>query len=34
MIAGLVVLSGCTGLPEDIEPVTDFDGARYLGTWY
>lgn len=34
LIAGLVVLSGCTGLPEDIEPVTDFDGARYLGTWY
>ena len=34
LIAGLVVLSGCTGLPEDIEPVTGFDGDRYLGTWY
>ena len=34
LIAGLVVLSGCTGLPEDIEPVTGFDGDRDLGTWY
>lgn len=34
LIAGLVVLSGCTGLSEDIEPVTGFDGDRYLGTWY
>ena len=34
LIAGLVVLSGCTGLPEDMEPVTGFDGDRYLGTWY
>lgn len=34
LIAGLVALAGCTGLPEDIEPVTGFDGARYLGTWY
>jgi len=34
LIAGLVALSGCTGIPEDIEPVTGFDGDRYLGTWY
>ncbi|PTB94350.1 lipocalin [Marinobacter sp. B9-2] len=34
LIAGLVALAGCTGLPEDIEPVTGFDGDRYLGTWY
>ena len=25
---------GCTGIPEGIEPVTDFDQERYLGTWY
>jgi len=34
LIAGLVVLSGCTGLPEDIEPVSGFESDRYLGTWY
>jgi len=34
LIAGFVALAGCTGLPEDIEPVTGFDGDRYLGTWY
>ncbi len=28
------VLMGCTGIPEGIEPVTDFDQERYLGTWY
>ncbi len=27
-------LTACTGLPEGIEPVTPFDQARYLGTWY
>ena len=25
---------GCTGIPDGIEPVTDFDQERYLGTWY
>lgn len=34
LIVGLVGLTACTGLPEDIEPVTGFDGDRYLGTWY
>ena len=29
-----LVLIGCTGIPEGIEPVTDFDQERYLGTWY
>lgn len=27
-------LAGCTGVPDDIEPVTGFDADRYLGTWY
>ncbi|MAJ27481.1 MAG: lipocalin, partial [Halieaceae bacterium] len=31
-IAVLVV--GCTGLPDDVEPVADFDPERYLGTWH
>ncbi len=30
----LVALSGCTGMPEGVEPVTDFDKSRYLGTWH
>jgi apolipoprotein D and lipocalin family protein len=34
LIAGLIGLAGCTGLPEDIEPVTGFQSDRYLGTWY
>ncbi|MGF2735912.1 lipocalin family protein [Marinobacter sp. DUT-1] len=32
--ATLLLLAGCTGLPEDIEPVAGFDKNRYLGTWY
>ncbi|OJS98731.1 lipocalin family protein [Marinobacter nauticus] len=30
----LLLLTGCTGLPKGIEPVTGFDQDRYLGTWY
>jgi apolipoprotein D and lipocalin family protein len=30
----LLLLSGCAGLPEGIQPVTDFEMNRYLGTWY
>lgn len=34
-LAGLwVLLSGCTGMPPSIEPVSPFDVQRYLGTWY
>ncbi|WP_319784273.1 lipocalin family protein [Oceanisphaera sp. IT1-181] len=29
-----VVLSGCTGMPEGVTPVKNFDADRYLGTWY
>jgi len=32
--AALVTLSGCVSIPDGIEPVTDFDADRYLGTWY
>lgn len=28
------LLTGCTGIPEGIAPVTDFDKTRYLGKWY
>lgn len=27
-------LAGCTGIPENVEPVGDFDLQRYLGQWY
>ncbi|MFB2763898.1 lipocalin family protein [Marinobacter shengliensis] len=30
----LLLLTGCTGLPKGIEPVTGFDQDRYLGAWY
>ena len=33
-LATLVLLAGCTGVPDGIEPVRGFDAARYLGTWY
>lgn len=33
-IALLALLSACTGLPEKITPVSDFEADRYLGTWY
>lgn len=28
------ILSGCTGIPKGLQPITDFDSERYLGTWY
>ena len=27
-------LIGCTGMPEGVVPVKDFDESRYLGKWY
>ena len=30
----LVFVSGCTGIPDGVSPVTGFDVNRYLGTWY
>lgn len=36
MLAGLalLVLVGCTGLPDGVEPVQGFEPDRYLGKWY
>lgn len=28
------ILNGCTGLPDNLQPVNEFDIQRYLGTWY
>ena len=32
--AFVLLLSGCTGKPDGVMPVEDFDLDRYLGTWY
>lgn len=29
-----LVLSGCLGMPEGVEPVSGFEAERYLGRWY
>ena len=29
-----MLLGGCTGLPEGVEPVSGFELNRYLGKWY
>lgn len=29
-----LLVGGCTGLPENIRPITGFDAQRYLGTWH
>ncbi len=34
MLLAALALSGCTGIPEGIEPVDDFELEPYLGTWY
>jgi apolipoprotein D and lipocalin family protein len=31
---GSLLTAGCTGLPDNVTPVTGFDVNRYLGTWY
>ncbi|MEP6388434.1 MAG: lipocalin family protein [Halioglobus sp.] len=30
----LVLLAGCTGMPEGVSPVGQFELPRYLGNWY
>ncbi|MDW7773065.1 MAG: lipocalin family protein [Desulfobulbaceae bacterium] len=29
-----LLLAGCTGIPENIKPIDDFQLNNYLGTWY
>ncbi len=29
-----LLLTGCTGMPDSITPVSNFQVQRYLGTWY
>ncbi|WP_029933866.1 lipocalin family protein [Thiomicrospira pelophila] len=34
LLAGALLLSGCTSLPDKVEPVTSFELDRYLGEWH
>jgi len=34
LCALLMLISGCTGIPDNVSPVSGFDVNRYLGTWY
>lgn len=34
LMAGVVALAGCAGIPKGITPVKNFDAQRYLGNWY
>ncbi len=34
LLAAIVVLSGCLGMPDGVEPVGNFEAERYLGRWY
>ncbi len=30
----VLLTAACTGIPENVSPVTGFEVSRYLGTWY
>lgn len=34
LVAMMVLLSGCLGMPQTVTPVNNFELQRYLGTWY
>ena len=34
LLFALFALAGCTGVPEGVEPVDNFELTPYLGTWY
>jgi apolipoprotein D and lipocalin family protein len=34
LIAVISIVGGCTGVPQGLQPVTEFDPDRYLGKWY
>jgi apolipoprotein D and lipocalin family protein len=33
-LLSLLMLAGCTGLPDGVDPVENFEPDRYLGKWY
>jgi apolipoprotein D and lipocalin family protein len=34
LLLPILLMTGCTGVPEGIVPVLGFDAERYLGTWH
>lgn len=34
LLGATLLLAGCTGIPEGVQPVRGLDVDRYLGTWY
>jgi len=34
LFAASSFFAGCTGVPDGLRPVTDFESERYLGKWY
>lgn len=34
LVASVLVFAGCTGTPDGVQAVKDFELERYLGTWY
>lgn len=34
LLALLIPLTACTGMPPKVTPITNLDAQRYLGTWY
>lgn len=34
LLAAIGLLAACTGIPEGVEPIDDFELERYLGKWY
>ncbi|PKF60993.1 lipocalin [Psychromonas sp. psych-6C06] len=34
IVSVVLIVSACTGMPDNVKPVKDFDLQRYLGKWY
>lgn len=34
LITWMLLISSCTGLPDNVKPVEEFELSRYLGKWY
>jgi apolipoprotein D and lipocalin family protein len=34
LLAATTFLSGCLGMPSEVEPVKEFEADRFLGVWY
>lgn len=34
LMISVLILTGCLGMPKNVQPVSDFELNRYLGKWY